>query len=128
MLTPKQEAMAQGLARGLSQSEAYRQAYPKALGWRDATVWSRASEVASSGEVQARVAQLRAEIAEKGLWSREQSVRILADIAENGFKEADKVKAVAELNRMHGFEAPQKLEHSNPDGSMTPLTVVIRGV
>lgn len=32
-LTPGQEAFATGIAAGLSQAEAYRQAYPKAKAW-----------------------------------------------------------------------------------------------
>lgn len=112
MLTPKQEAFAQGLADGMSQAAAYRQAYPKSQAWKDATVWRKASLAAANGDVQARVEAIRAELAERNLWSRTDSVRVLREVAESGEKGAERVAAVKELNAMHGFNAPQRLEHS----------------
>jgi len=108
MLTPKQEAFAQGLASGLSQSEAFRQAYPKALAWKNATVWRKASLLAGHGDVQARVDQLRQEIADLDLWTRKDSVRVLREVAD-GDKGAERVQAVKELNLMHGFNEPVKV-------------------
>ena len=124
MLTPKQEAFAQGLADGMSQAAAYRQAYPKSQAWKDATVWRKASLAAANGDVQARVEAIRAELAERNLWSRTDSVRVLREVAENGEKGAERVAAVKELNAMHGFQAPQKLEHSG----LGAITLVVEGV
>lgn len=124
MLTPKQEAFAQGLANGLSQAAAYREAYPKSRAWKDATVWKRASDTAAIGVVQGRVEAIRAELAEQHLWSRADSVRVLREVAEDGEKGAERVAAVKELNAMHGFQAPQKLEHSG----LGAITLVVEGV
>lgn len=124
-LTPQQEAFAQAVASGKSQSEAYRLAYPRSMNWKPETVWSRASEMMADGKVLGRVEAIRKELAERGLWSREQSVRILAEVAAGGEKDADRVRAVAELNKMHGFEAPQKVEHS---GNLGGIRLVIEGV
>jgi len=59
-LTPAQAKFAAGLAAGMSQSAAYRKAYPKSLAWKDETVWKRSSELATHGGVVGRVAELAA--------------------------------------------------------------------
>lgn len=118
-LTSQQEAFARAVAEGKSQAEAYRTAYPRSNDWKDSAVWVKASEMMANGKVSGRVAELRAELAAKSLWSREQSVKILAEIAAAGEKDGDRVRAVAELNKMHGFIAPEKVEHS---GSITQVT------
>lgn len=82
MLTPKREAFAVGLAEGLSQAAAYRRAYPKSLGWKDATVWRRASEMAADREVQGRVAELAAATAAK---SEVKLQHIAAELGRLGF-------------------------------------------
>lgn len=124
-LTTRQEAFAQAVASGKSQSEAYREAYPAAAKWKSDAVWSAASRLMANSKVSARVEAIRAELAERGLWSREQSVKVLSEIAAAGEKDSDRVRAVAELNKMHGFEAPQKVEHS---GSLGGIRLVIEGV
>lgn len=111
-LTSQQEKFAEGVANGKSQAEAYRAAYPKSQKWKPETLWSKASEMMSHRKVSERVAEIRAELAKKSLWTREQSVKVLAEIAMAAEKDADRVRATAELNKMHGFEAPQKIEHS----------------
>lgn len=64
-LTPREEKFAQGVAGGLSQAEAYRQAYPSSAKWKDATVWNKASALMRRDEVLARVAELQAEHAKR---------------------------------------------------------------
>lgn len=81
MLTPKQETFAAGIASGLSQAEAYRQAYPKALKWADKSVWERASVLAANIKVQSRVAELGAKAAAANEVTVERIVRELALIA-----------------------------------------------
>ncbi len=58
-LTDKQEAFAQSIAAGHSQSEAYRMAY-NAKKMKDSTVHSKASALAANGKVRARVEELKA--------------------------------------------------------------------
>ncbi len=81
-LTPKQEAFATGVASGLSQAEAYRQAYPKAQGWKDETVWSKASTMAKDEKVQARIQELRGKAAEANEVTIE---RIVAEVVKIAF-------------------------------------------
>jgi len=123
-MTPQQERFAQEVASGKSQSEAHRIAYPKSAKWKPSALWSSASALLAKREVSARVDAIRAELAERAIWSREQSVKVLSEVAASGEKDADRVRAVAELNKMHGFEAPQRIEHS---GGMS-VSLVVRGI
>jgi hypothetical protein len=120
-LTAKQEAFAQGIADGLGQADAYRTAYD-AEGMKDSTIYSKASVLMSDGKVRARVDELKAQVAEKQLWSREMSVKALVQAYREG-SGAVKVSAVKELNAMHGYNEPSKL---NITGSM--VTRIIREV
>lgn len=118
-LTPKQEKFAQEVAGGKSQAEAYRAAFNCAKS-KPETVIQSASRLMADPNISARVEQLKAQLSEKALWTREDSVRILAEIAKD--KEAsrkDKTGAIKVLNEMHGFNAPQKVEHS---GTVTAIT------
>ena len=87
-LTPQQEAFAAGIAQGMSQSDAYRLAFPKAEAWKDETVWSRASELASSCKVQGRVQELL----QKAVDANEVTVeRIIAEVAKIAFGDMRRV-------------------------------------
>ena len=110
-LTHQQEAFAQAVASGKSQSEAYRIAYPKSLKWKPDTVWSRASEMMAQRKVSGRVAQIKTELAECGLWTRQDSARALIDVVQAPDKKSDVVAAVKVLNEMNGFEAPKEFRH-----------------
>lgn len=113
-LTPREEKFAQGVAAGLSQAEAYRQANPNSVKWKDETVWSKASVM--MGKVWARVEELRAELAKQALWSRMDSVETLKPIATGAEKDSDRIAAVKVLNEMHGYNAPDRLEITGKDG------------
>lgn len=109
-LTNKQEAFAQAIASGLNQSDAYRSAY-NAAKMKPEVVNVKASQLAADGKVAVRVAALRTKLQDKALWTRERSVKVLADIADsNDSKAGEVVSAVKELNSMHGFNAPTKHE------------------
>ena len=109
-LTAKQEAFAQAIASGMNQSDAYRSAY-NAGGMKAATINVKASQLAADGKVAGRLAELRTKLQDKALWTRERSVKVLADIADSSESKAGEVvNAVKELNSMHGFNAPTKHE------------------
>lgn len=118
MLTDKREKFVQNLNAGLSQRQAYREAYPKSRNWKDATVDKRASELFKNREVLGRYQELQKEKAEdqrqKNLWSYEQSVKGLMwiiqqsqlDIREKGFRQANStafINALKELNDLQGL-------------------------
>lgn len=123
MLTDKQELYIQNLIKGLSQRQAYREAYPKSKNWKDKTVDNRASKLFNTYEVFTRYQELQKEKAEdqrqKNLWSFEQSVKGLrwiivqaqTDIQENGFRQANSsafINAVKELNDLVGLGEPRE--------------------
>jgi hypothetical protein len=118
-LTPRQEAFALEVASGKSQAEAYRTAYPKSQAWKDTAVWQQASRLMAVPHVAARVASHRSELAQRSLWAREDSVRSLVKVVRTADRPSDIVAAVKALNEMHGFNAPQKVEHS---GAITSIT------
>lgn len=111
MLTAKQEAFAQSIADGLSQSDAYRASYATGK-MADKTVWVKASELMADGKVAGRVAELREALSSKQLWTREQSVAVLRDkvINDGESPKAALVAAVKELNSMYGFNEPAKVD------------------
>lgn len=107
-LTAKQEAFCQAIADGLGQADAYRTAYD-AADMKDATIYPHASRLMKNDKVAARIAELRTQVQEKQLWSREMSVKALVQAYKEG-SGAVKVSAVKELNAMHGYNEPAKLQ------------------
>jgi hypothetical protein len=109
-LTAKQERFAQCIADGMTQADAYRNSF-SAGKMTDKQIWEEASKVASNPKVAQRVTDLKAALEAKALWSREKSVQALANIADSGdAKPTEIVAAIKELNAMHGFNAPTKIE------------------
>lgn len=109
-LTVKQEAFCQGIADGLGQAEAYRAAYG-CEDWKDNVIYSKASVLMKNGKVMERIRELRSEVQEKQLWSREMSVKALVQAYREGSGSV-KVAAVKELNAMHGYNEPAKVNIS----------------
>ena len=120
-LTAKQEAFCQGIADGLGQADSYRAAYD-AEDMKENSVYVNASKLMKNAKVTQRISELRSEVQEKQLWSREMSVKALVQAYREG-SGAVKVSAVKELNAMHGYNEPSKL---NITGSM--VTRIIREV
>lgn len=109
-LTAKQEAFCQAIADGKNQSDAYRSAY-SAEKMKAQTIQSKACLLMADGKLRARVDSLRAELANKSLWTREESVQVLKEVvAASDAKHADRIASVKVLNEMQGFNAPVKSE------------------
>lgn len=109
-LTAKQEAFAQAVADGMTQADAYRKAYDAGR-MKAETIQNNASSLMKHNGVSARIKELKAKVAEKHIWTREKSVRVLSEIADDEeSRNPDKVSAIKELNAMHGFLAPSKHE------------------
>lgn len=117
MLTSKQEDFAQAIADGMTQADAYRAAYDTKR-MKDSSIHCNASKLMADAKVAQRVAALKAKMAEKALWTREMSVKALVGAYKEG-NASVKVSAVKELNVMHGYNAPHKVEVTGKDG--TPL-------
>jgi phage terminase small subunit len=108
-LTPKQEAFAQAVASGMTQADAYRSAY-NADKMKPETIQNSAYKLMQDGDITARIEELRAEVAQLHLWTREDSIRALKSVIAEPDKVSDITAAVKELNAMHGFNAPIKQE------------------
>jgi len=117
-LTAIEERFALGMFGGHTRAEAYRLANPKSKHWKVASLYTKASELMATERLQARVAALQRELVAQALWSREESVKALRAVIEHPDRSSDIVAAVKELNAMHGYHAPQRVEHSGAVGAI----------
>lgn len=101
-LTPKQELFAQGIVSGLSQSDAYRKAYPSSLEWKPETVHECASKLAANHKVSTRVSELQAISADAAVLDGAEIMREIKRVAISdigGIMHADgRVKLPNELD------------------------------
>ena len=111
-LSPVEERFAVYVATGKTQAAAYREANPRSKTWTDGAVYVKAHLLMQRAKVQRRVQEVQQLLVDRSLWSREESVRALRGVIENPERKSDIIAAVRELNAMHGFHAPQRLEHS----------------
>ena len=110
-LTPKQELFVQGIISGLSQRQAYRQAYPSANKWRDNVVDNKASELLKNGEVLVRYRELLKQFSNMSLWSREQAFneyewlknKARASIEQDGIRQANSNAFLSALDGMNNM-------------------------
>lgn len=75
-LTAKQEKFVQGLISGLSQREAYKQAY-NAERMKDTTIDNNAYKLMQKNDILTRYAEIMDEHKQKALWTRESAVNTL---------------------------------------------------
>lgn len=109
-LTPKQEMFVQGIISGLSQRQAYRQAY-KADRMKDETVDAKASELLKNGKVTVRYRELLKQFSNMSLWSREQAFneyewlknKARASIEQEGVRQANSNAFLAALDGMNNM-------------------------
>lgn len=80
-LTAKQEKFCQGVAKGLSYSEAYREAY-NANKMSEKTIWENASRLAKNSRVTARLEELRSKIEEELIYSAKESFNKLKELQD----------------------------------------------
>lgn len=109
MLTPKQEKFVQNLVKGMSQREAYKNAYPDDTS-TDKTIDENACRLFNDSKIKARYIELQDKAttiavmtaAERKEWLTKV---INGDITENNDKPTDvstKIKALDTLNKMDG--------------------------
>lgn len=125
-LTSKQEAFAQSIADGKTGADAYKGAY-SAQGMSDNAIYREASLLLDNPKVAQRVKNLKEELANRVLWTREMSVKALAKVyqmAEKDRNHSAMTGAVKELNAMHGYNEPIKLDHTSTDGTMSPPRII----
>lgn len=106
----RHEKFAQGIAQGLSQRKAYREAFPNSKKWKDNTVDSRASELYKTSEILGRLQELRDESSSKAVKSAQARKEWLSSIIDDETEDISiKLKACDLLNKMDG-EYTTKIE------------------
>ncbi len=80
-LTPQREAFALAVAGGMTQADAYRKAYPASKKWKDDSVHNKASALMRDAQVAARVAALKAAVAQETTMERVVIIREIARLA-----------------------------------------------
>lgn len=111
-LTAKQEAFCQAIANGSGQADAYRSAYD-ASGMKDTSIYPVSARMMKNAKIAARIAEIRATVAEVQLWTRTDSVKGLMaafDIAKDAASPRGMTAAVKELNVMHGFNEATRID------------------
>lgn len=110
-LTPKQELFVQGIISGLSQRQAYRQAYPSSKKWLDSSVDSKAAVLLQNVKVLSRYRELLKQFSNMSLWSREQAFneyewlknKARASIETDGVRQANSNAFLAALDGMNNM-------------------------
>ena len=107
-ITQKQLDFAGHVAEGKTSTDAYRLVY-NAEGMADNSIHREASLLMKNPKVTQRVSELRQSLEEKALWTREKSIETLVRVLKDGGNR-DVIAAVQELNKMHGWNAPERSE------------------
>ncbi len=103
MLNSRQESFARYIAEGLTQTEAYRKAYPNNHS-ADKTIWGRASNLAASPNVKARIDELRARLAEESIMTAQERLIWLSNIIKSDEETTiDKLRANDQMNKLQGL-------------------------
>jgi len=111
-LTPKQEKYVRNLIDGMSQRQAYMDAYPKAKKWKESAIDSQASILMSNSKVAKRYRELLDKASDKAIMSSIERKKWLTDLIIKGtivtdgvdvpVNSSDRLKALDILNKMNG--------------------------
>lgn len=102
MLTKKQEKFCLNIINGMSQADAYRDAYP-GTNMTDKTVWEKASVLAKKDKVRSRIDELRDEIAKPYIMTAQERLEWLTTVVKDDEQVIDmRLKASDQMNKMQG--------------------------
>lgn len=102
LLTANQEKFVQCIIEGMSQADAYRTAYPKQR-CSDKTIWENASRIYNNSKVQARLKELRDQLAKPSIMTAQERLEWLTKLIQSDEETtADKLKASDQMNKMQG--------------------------
>ena len=127
MLTAKREKFVRGLVSGLSQRQAYYEAFPNSKKWKPETVDNKASKLFKENEILARYNALMEEHKNKSLWTREEAINELKWLYKQAIKSIEEqdegyvrqgtssalLGAIQELNKLEDLYPSDKhqVEH-----------------
>ena len=102
MLTAKQEKFCMNIINGMSQADAYRDAYPGTK-MTDKTVWEKASVLAKKDKVRSRIDELRDELAKPSIMTAQERLEWLATVVKDDKQDIYvRLKASDQMNKMQG--------------------------
>ena len=116
-LTHKQEQFCQNIISGMTQHDAYKNAYD-AKNMSNKSIDENASKIMKNAKVAPRIAELKTlatfiatqKTSQELIWTREMSIKALLSIYEdNTAPSSARVSAVKEINAMHGYNEPIKV-------------------
>ncbi|MBC8393390.1 MAG: terminase small subunit [Deltaproteobacteria bacterium] len=124
-LTAKREKFCQGIVSGMSQSDAYRDAYSTKNTTK--TIWENASRLADNSKVKARIAELRQPVAKKAQITLESHLDDLMKLRNLAVNEKQVSAAIsAEIAR--GKAAGVHIEKSQIDlNNLNPMVIIRYG-
>lgn len=99
--SPQREKYAQNVARGMTLSDAYRDAFPRSKKWTKNTLYVHASQLKNDPLVAARIDEIRSEYLASAVMDRNERLIALSEIARD--KEAwpkQRMQAIDLLNKM----------------------------
>lgn len=122
-LTSKQEKFIQGVVSGLSQTDAYKQAYDTSK-MKENTIWNKASELMKNNEVRVRYEELINKHTEKALWNRslaeekliwlldksQESIELMGLKQANATSMLNTIKELNTLTDLYPKDKPQNKE------------------
>ena len=102
MLTQKQEQFCQNIIKGMSQSDAYRAAYPGTK-MSDKSIWEKSSTLAKSVKVRERIKELRDAQAVPAIMTLNERLEWLSKLIRSKKEDtSDKLKASDQMNKIEG--------------------------
>ena len=102
MLTPKQEVFVQGIIKGLSQADAYREAYD-CKRMSDNAIYREASLLVANPKVAKRITELREHLATPNIMTAQKRLEWLTEtIGNKDIGVTDKLRAIDLMNKMQG--------------------------
>lgn len=102
MLTQKQEQFCQNIVKGMSQSDAYRAAYPGTK-MSDKSIWEKSSTLSKNVKVEARIKELRDAQAVPAIMTLNERLEWLSKLIRSKKEDtSDKLKASDQMNKIEG--------------------------
>lgn len=130
-LKKQEEKYCQGRFEGLTQRQAYRQAFPISKNWQDGTVDNKACALEKKSEIRVRLEEIKNENASVALLSRENILERLVKIIDASgikYKGSDAVKALELYVRMCGYESPKEVTvSSDTTATLAVIASLLKG-
>lgn len=99
------------LANGMNGTQAYLKAYPTAS---YKTSEANSARLLTNAKIQKVIQAKQLETSLRNDYCKDESVSILASIARNDInRNSDRIKAVSELNKLLGYNEPDRIESTN---------------